>query len=364
MAQSLWQKVKENIRLGKEGHFRGIPMGLPKVSNLLCNIQKGRYDLIGGAPGTGKSAFVDTNYVMRPLQHIMNDPDPFFDLEIIYFSLEIAPERKIAKLLSTLIYEEHKMLSSYNEIYSMGNLNINPQIESLIDDYEDRFENLIDNKIFFHTAASPNYMYKVLLEYFEKRGSVVWKNQKEKILDKYIPHNPKLITVCIIDHLGLLTGNKGDSSQKGIIDRTSRMLVFFRNNFGLSPVPLSQFNRSIEGMDRRRENQLEPQLSDFKETGNSQEDADTVMALFYPYKYGLDKHRGYKIMGDSAIEEYYRSLHILKNRDGRDSLATGLFFQGATGYFKELPTPEEIEQDHTLWDRVMNRKREYENLRV
>jgi len=373
MANLIWQKVKENIRLGKEGYFRGIPMGLPKLSDQLCNIQKGRYDLVGGAPGTGKSAFVDLAYVMSPLNQIVKpqvDFDtgeiipPFYDLEIVYFSLEIAPERKVAKLIASAIYEEKKIFSSYNEIYSMGNKNINPQIEKYIDEYEDYFDSLINKRLFFHTSASPDYMYKVLMDYYEARGKLTWKNsgQKDengddtKVLEKYVPNNPKLITIVVIDHLGLLTGNKGDKGQKSIIDRASRMLVFFRNNFGLSPVVISQFNRSIEGMDRRREDALEPLLSDFKESGNTQEDADSVIALFYPFKYSMEDHHGYPILGPRGIESNYRSAHILKNRDGGDNLMVPLFFEGGTGFFKELPTIKQIESNPKIWEKILARR--------
>ena len=90
-------------------------------------------------------------------------------------------------------------------------------------------------------------------------------------------------------------------------------------------------------------------LSDFKDTGATQEDANTVVALFNPFRYGIETHRGYPIMSSmKPLKKEYRSAHILKNRDGDDSLAIGLFFKGAIGQFEELPKAKEIQSNPQL----------------
>jgi replicative DNA helicase len=128
------------------------------------------------------------------------------------------------------------------------------------------------------------------------------------------------------------------------------MAVFFRNIFGFSFIVVSQFNRGIEGMDRKANDAQEPQLSDFKETGSTQEDANLVLGLFNPFRYGLDMHRGYPI---SKLQRRYRSVHVLKNRGGKDGLAIGMHFMGETGKFKELPTAQQIEENPRLLEKIL-----------
>ena len=149
----------------------------------------------------------------------------------------------------------------------------------------------------------------------------------------------------------MIDGNKEDQgNKKKAIDRASKILVYFRNMCKFSPVVVSQFNRGIEGMDRKENDSQEPQLSDFKDTGATQEDANTVMALFHPFKYGMERHRGYPII---KLQRNYRSNHILKNRDGMDGLVVGMHFLGEVGKFKELPPAKELIENPQLLNKIM-----------
>ena len=112
-------------------------------------------------------------------------------------------------------------------------------------------------------------------------------------------------------------------------------------------------------MDRKQQDSQEPQLSDFKDTGATQEDANTVMALFNPFRYGMDTHRGYPILnGNNPLRRNYRSGHILKNRDGMDGLAIGFHFAGAIGKFEELPKASEIESNPVLLQKIIEKYKE------
>jgi len=62
----IFDELRESIERGKTGGNEGIPMGFPRLSNVIPNIQKSRYHLIVGESGSGKSAFVDTAYEINP----------------------------------------------------------------------------------------------------------------------------------------------------------------------------------------------------------------------------------------------------------------------------------------------------------
>jgi replicative DNA helicase len=343
-----WAALKENIQRGIDGHNRGLPNGFPRLSKHISNIQQKRYTTVGGATGTGKTALVDHAYVFTPYEYLMKNKS-HHSLKIIYYSLEIPPEEKLAKFVCAKLFADHGISIDSKVLYSEGEYDIPPEVIPLLDKMEEYFAKMQDEVLTFRSSMTPNFMYKDLMGYAESKGKVI--KDKNGIVVEYIPDDPDLITEIIIDHSNLIGTNAEDKSQKAAIDRASKMLVFFRNIFRFSPVVVSQFNRSIEGMDRKENDSQEPQLSDFKETGSTQEDANIVLALFNPFKYGIEKHRGYPV---NQLKRNYRSIHALKNRGGSDGLVIGAHFQGNIGKFKELPKASELENNPELLQKILN----------
>lgn len=353
--------LKEEIERGKTGLNEGLPMGFDRLTNAICNIQKARYDCIGGHTGSGKTSLVDSAYIFEPFNYLQTNPESPYKLEVIYYSVEIDPVVKLAKMVANKVWEQHGILTHVNEIFGRGKYRLPQETYDAILNSYDYFEKLKD-VVFFRNSLNPNFLWKDILGYAESRGTVT--KNKDGIIVNYKPDNPFLITLIIIDHFSLIDKNQQDGSKKEAMDRASKMLVQFRNIFKFSPVAVCQFNRGIEGMDRREQNAMEPQLSDFKDTGAIQEDANTVLALFYPYRYKIESHRGYPIKpkiydinGESmklGFKKNYRSLHLLKNRDGEDTLNIGMHFLGQVGKFTELPLSKEIEKNPMLIDHYMD----------
>tara|TARA_R110000744_G_scaffold371135_3_gene481978 strand:- start:3907 stop:4986 length:1080 start_codon:yes stop_codon:yes gene_type:complete len=354
--RKVWEELQVEIDRGVKGLNVGLPMGFNRLNKYIAGVQQGRYDTWGGATGTGKTAIVDEAYVFNPYDHLRSQKDPFNSLEIIYYSLEIDPVVKIAKFISRKIWEDHGILTNVNEIFSRGIHKLPREVQKLIPTYQEYFNVMQDEVLFFRNSLSPDYLYSDVMKYAESRGKV--ERNEHNIVTQYTPNDPNLITLIIIDHISLIDKNKKDSSKKEAMDRASKMLVFFRNTFKFSPVVVSQFNRGIEGMDRKKQDSVEPQLSDFKDTGATQEDANTVIALFNPFRYGIAEHRGYPILeGNFPLRRSYRSGHILKNRDGMDSLSMGFHFQGAVGKFEELPKASDIKANPKLLEDILNKNK-------
>jgi hypothetical protein len=168
-------------------------------------------------------------------------------------------------------------------------------------------------------------------EYSEQHGT--WK--KDGPRQTYTPNDPYVYHMIIIDHIGLVSSQ----NKKKAIDEISQYCVWFRNKCHFSPVIVSQYNRVLQSSDRAKLNLLEPRLSDFKETGNTQEDADTVIALFNPYRYKIPDYYGYDI---KTLKNRIRTAHILKNRDGDEGKVVPLNFFGEIGYFREFPKEDVV----------------------
>lgn len=333
-----WDKLKEEIARGKKGLNTGIPFsGFTTLSKHIKNIQQGRYDLVFAGTSIGKTAFVNSTYVYGAIEYLQTNPGYVHDLEIIYYSLEIPPQDQIAKHIAALIWKNHGILTSIDEIKSKGDMEISPEVEGLIGQYEEKMNEIQDKYLFYRSNLNPDFLYKDLMGYAEKRGTVV-RDENDFIVD-YIPNNPALITLIIIDHIGLVDLGKY-SSLKEAIDKISKTLVFFRNKFNFSPVVVSQINRGSEQMDRRDGDSWMPMLSDIKNTGNVAEDSNTIIGIASPFYLGVEKCLGYDI---SKFRDRYRLAKILKNRDGQAQLNISFLFIGEYGGYYQLPKADELQ---------------------
>lgn len=333
-----WDKLKEEIARGKKGLNTGIPFsGFTTLSKHIKNIQQGRYDLVFAGTSIGKTAFVNSTYVYGAIEYLQTNPGYVHDLEIIYYSLEIPPQDQIAKHIAALIWKNHGILTSIDEIKSKGDMEISPEVEGLISQYEEKMNEIQDKYLFYRSNLNPDFLYKDLMGYAEKRGTVV-RDENDFIVD-YIPNNPALITLIIIDHIGLVDLGKY-SSLKEAIDKISKTLVFFRNKFNFSPVVVSQINRGSEQMDRRDGDSWMPMLSDIKNTGNVAEDSNTIIGIASPFYLGVEKCLGYDI---SKFRDRYRLAKILKNRDGQAQLNISFLFIGEYGGYYQLPKADELQ---------------------
>jgi len=179
---------------------------------------------------------------------------------------------------------------------------------------------------------------------------------------KYIPDDPNEIVIVVIDHIGLLKNSKTQPTKKESIDKMSDELRYARDFYGYTIVVVSQFNRSISNPIRLKAGDVEPQLEDFSDSSNTQNDADVVMALFDPVRYNVEDPSGYELakLRDAFGAKYYRSLRLIKNSYGEDDIRIGLAFLGSVGMFKELPRKSDITDED--YEEVVNKTyfRDYE----
>jgi hypothetical protein len=80
-------------------------------------------------------------------------------------------------------------------------------------------------------------------------------------------------------------------------------------------------------------------LNDVKDTGNPCQDSNVVISIFNPHREKLPTYRGYDI---KQLEANFRSITVLKDRDGEADVEIGCAFYGKIGMFVELPKPDEI----------------------
>mgnify|MGYP001614483185 CR=1 FL=1 len=333
----LFNYISTSINDGLKGLNKGIPTNLPIINKDLCGITKGTYTLIGAELGCGKSTFVIETYLTSCYEYMRNIGKTN-KLKIIFFTLEMKKSILLIKLLCRKIYLDHGISIDLNTMLSRGDKSPDQQIVDLSNTYREYFDNLDSSIQFIDTNMTGAELTYKLFEISKEFGK--WEN--DDVNSTFVPNDREQCILVIVDHLGLIKCNKyGD--KKGTIDMVSEYAVRLRNKCNFSFVFISQFNREQSGRERSSGVKYGPQLSDFKDTGNTQEDADVVLGLYNPARYKIKEFLGYNI---ELFGNKFRSLHILKNRYGWDSISAGLMYYGKEGHYKQLPEPQNVKYDY------------------
>ena len=329
-----FEQLRQEVDAGIAGRNDGIPMGFNRL-NKYIGIRKGIYTLVGGLTGSGKTSFIDDAFILNPMDWYIRQQAPKMRLKIIYRSMERSKKYKLAKWVS------RKIFIDYGTIIPVGKLlgwteKMNKDEHDLFLMYEDYINTLCENITIIDGPENPVGIAKELKEYALSRGKI---EQLDKYNKVYIPDDPDEVTIVVLDHIGLLKLTKDQPTKKQAIDKMSDELRHARDFYGYSPVVVSQFNRDISNPMRLKSGDVEPQLEDFAQSSETQNDADVVLALFDPMRYKVADPSGYDLnkLKDEHGAKYFRSLRLIKNSYGEDDLRVGLAFMGQIGMFKELP---------------------------
>jgi hypothetical protein len=335
----------EEVDFGIKGGNKGIPGGLPRFDKFTNNIQKSTFYVIGAQQKTGKSAFVDFRFVLQPYL------SGHKNVHWIYFSYEIDKTEKMAKFCAFFMWHKYKILCDSNYILSRGENKLSSEHRVLVDKiYNEDIKPLFERIDFIEDKSNPTGIYNYLLEYAKKNGEFIYEDyfiqeegqtvSKKRIVG-YKENNSDLVTIIILDHVGLMRRERG-YTKKDNIDKISEYFVWLRNRCKFTPIAISQFNRDLSKVDRLKFSgeDLQPTVEDFKDTGNLSEDASMVIALFNPTLYPhIKRHLGYDL---TRIGKSYRSAHILASRNTETGINLSLFMVGENGFFYEIPKVEEM----------------------
>src|SRR5690606_20972219 len=248
----------------------GVPSGFRTLDHITYGWQNTDLIILAARPSVGKTAFalnLARNAALDPVK-----PTP-----VAFFSLEMSAGQLVQRILSA----ESEILL---EKISRGKL----------EDYE--MKQLFQKGI-NRLAQAPIYIDDTAaLNIFELRAKC--RRLKNK-------HNIGLI---LIDYLQLMSGT-GDknTNREQEISRISRDLKGLAKELNVPIIALSQLSREVE---KRKDSEKVPQLSDLRESGAIEQDADMVLFLYRPDYYNITANE----MGESVKGDTY--IKIAKHRNG------------------------------------------------
>lgn len=333
---AVFKLVLENIDKGMAGQNVGLPMGLPKLSSYVCDVQKGRYDLIAGKTSSGKTAFADQCYVLNPFNYSRTQAakDRNVKLDILYHSLEISAEEKFAKMAVRQLYEQFGIVSDFRELLSLGNYKMSPELRQKVEELKPWFDELEERVSMMDTYTTPDAIGRQIMEFASNNGT--FKDEGGRTV--YTPNHPNHFVIVLVDTINLIEpGPK--QTLKEAMDDLSKKFIWFRNVCKFTLVPIQQFNANVSDPRRTAQGNLEPISDDIEDSKRPSKDCNTFIAIFDPFEVKIKNHRGYDI---TRLRSSFRQIQVLKNRNGERGVRLGLHFAGNLGLFQELPKGEEM----------------------
>lgn len=266
----------------------GVPSGFPKLDRVTRGWQPGDLIILAARPSVGKTALALKLARSAAKNDIRSYPTAFW-------SLEMKRSRLMMRLLAA---ESHTLMHRLQT--------------GRLDD---------DQMKLLHTDAVQLIAGMPL--YFDDEPSLNIAHMRAKARRLKKKHN---IGFIIVDYLQLMEGRGSNREQE--ISGISRGLKKLAMELEVPLIALSQLSREVE---KRSGAKKVPQLSDLRESGAIEQDADMVLFLYGP----TDE----EVAQDAALETR-RSLKIAKSRDGMLATIT-LEFQSEIQLFKEAALQED-----------------------
>jgi hypothetical protein len=295
-----------------------------------------------------KSSFVWHAYLMSPYEYVKKNGGK---LKIKLYSLEVAAEEVIAKLVALKLYLDYGVIVDSKYIFSKGNNRLDKAIYNKIHKISSYFKTMLKECVeIIDRPMTPTNILKDVERYAIKNGKMEVDDEGNV---NYTPNDPNETVIIIVDTVGNLKvePHNGSVSVKTTIDlHSSNCRDIYRNQFGYTTVNVSHSNRNMANIQRARFGEIFPKMDDIKETNMLAQDANLVMALFDPMNHinannNLHEFMNYNI---PKLKNRFRAIGILKNREGENNKRVGLLYLGECGYFEELPQAEKVD------DRVYN----------
>ena len=248
----------------------GMPTGFSAIDNLLVGMGAGDMVLVGARPGVGKTSFT-MNIATKAARQLGKT--------VCVFSLEMSAEQLVLRMMSSEAKIDSKILRS-------GRL---------------QQENWQALAVAANTLSECN----ILIDDTAGMSVTMMKSRLRRI---------KNLGLVVIDYLQLMQAETRTDNRANEVGEISRGIKLMAKEFGVPVLTCAQLNRAVEA---RKEGV--PQLSDLRDSGSIEQDADSVMFL----------HR-------KEGEDMKVQVVIAKNRHG----ATGTIELGWTPQFTSFYTLE------------------------
>lgn len=234
-------------RLGKisgpdKEKYVGARTGFTLLDSITSGLNKSDLIIIAARPGMGKTSFamnIATNVARRS------------EKEVVTFNLEMSKEQLATRILSTEALVESNTLRNGR----------------------------ITGEDWVKLATSAGYLSTIPL-YIDDTASMTVQQMKAKL------RRTKNLGLVIIDYLQLMESTSHSDNRVTVISEITRQLKVMAKELNVPVILLSQLSRAVESRTDKR-----PMLSDLRESGSIEQDADIVLFLYREAYYNKESQR-------------------------------------------------------------------------
>jgi replicative DNA helicase len=278
----------------REGKLSGIATGLKDMDRMMGGLQSSDLVILAGRPGMGKTALA-TNMAFNIAQAYQGERQPDGSMKTVnggivgFFSLEMSAEQ-----LATRIIAEQSGVPSYK--IRRGDIR------------EDDFYKITEAARQMQTV--PFYIDQTGGISIAQLAARARRLKRQRGLD-----------VLVVDYLQLLSGSskKGENRVQELTEITTGLKALAKE-LAVPILALSQLSRQVESRDDKR-----PQLSDLRESGSIEQDADVVLFVFREEYYLKNKEP------KPGTEEYFKWQTAMDQIHGKAEVIIGKQRHGPTG---------------------------------
>ncbi len=288
----------------------GVPTGFDRYDRLTSGLHEGDLSIVAARPGMGKTSFVlnIAQNVSRP--RVVESPDfpgrrtQVPGVAVMVFSLEMPREQLTNRMLaSEATVDVSKMRSRALTTDDWARLTTAASLLSKLPIYVDDTPSV--------TLLEVRAKMRRLIAEYERRN------------------DGTRVGLLIIDYLQLMKGRDGATSREQEISEISRGLKGLAKELKMPIIALSQLNRAVES---RSEKSKRPLLSDLRESGAIEQDADNIIFIYRDDYYNKE----------DSDEQGIAELILAKHRNGATDTVKVRFEREYTK-FSNLPEGEFLE---------------------
>jgi replicative DNA helicase len=270
-------------------HVTGVPSGFYDLDEMTAGFQKSDFVVIAGRPSMGK-----TSFAMNIAENVAVHLKPAERQAIAVFSLEMSKESLVQRLMCSLARVDiHKIRRGYasNEEYKK-----------------------------LQNAAAQLHEAPIYIDDTAAMGILEMRAKARRLVSE-VP-----LGLIVIDYLQLIRGPESSENRQQEISAISRSLKALAKELHVPVLALSQLSRAVE----TRGGTKRPVLSDLRESGAIEQDADVVLFVYRPEVYE----------SDPANRDGKAEIIIAKQRNGPTGSVDLAFLSECTRFESVRSVPE------------------------
>lgn len=304
-AVDTWADRMERLR-DHEADLLGVSSGFVDLDKVLGGLQKSDLIIVAGRPGTGKTSFgLSIAYNVAVKSH----------KRIAIFSLEMSAAQLVERLISQVA-------------------------DTIASEYPGRFEDLRVDSQRLRTGDVTEDQYVILARamgelaqahiYIDESSLVTPIEMRSKA--RRLSSELNGLDLIIIDYMQLMNDRGRTENRVQEMSNISRQLKFLAREMDVPVIAMSQLSRAVENRTDKR-----PQLSDLRESGSIEQDADVVVMLHREKTYYPTLEAWQRVFPNKDYPENIADVIIAKHRHG----PTGefrMFFDEKRAKYGDLAT--------------------------